>query len=202
MRININIKGEKESFNIINKWEDCTLGNLQRLLAYQDLDEGSKAINTVNLFSDIPKKMIKKLSIQDIAQVLSYINQLESEKDTGHTATFTLNGKRYGFIPSLEDISLGEFADIETFIKQGVEKNLPNIMSVLFRPITEESKGNYKIEVYDGESQKERAKEFLEMSAVQVQNSMVFFCNFVNKLLVILESYLEEVKTVKERRRK
>jgi hypothetical protein len=47
-------------------------------------------------------------------------------------------------------MTLGEFADIESFIKSGAEKHLPEIMAVLYRPIKEEVDGVYTIEPYDG----------------------------------------------------
>ena len=37
----------------------------------------------------------------------------------------------YGFHPDLDSITLGEYADIETFIKNGIEKNLPELWQSL-----------------------------------------------------------------------
>jgi hypothetical protein len=39
------------------------------------------------------------------------------------------------FILTFQIITLGEYADIEQFIKNGIDKNLPELMSVLYRPI-------------------------------------------------------------------
>jgi hypothetical protein len=200
MKINIDILGEKKQYNMIDSWLDVTLNNLQRFLAYQDLDASGAAINTINLFSDIPKDVIKSLSLTDVVTLLDAVNALEMEKDAKHRATFTLEGKKYGFIPSLEDITLGEYADIEVFIKGGVEKNLSNIMSVLFRPVKKESKHGYIIESYDGATQKDRAKLFMNMSAIQVQNSLVFFWSFVNVLSKTFKSSLIQKMSLKEKK--
>ena len=199
MRVNIDKQGKKLAFNMIDSWNDVTMNKLERLLAYQDLPAIQKGLNIVNLFSDIPKDIIKTLSITDVAKLLTYVEELQAETDGTHKATFTLNGIRYGFIPSLEDISLGEYADIETFIKDGVEKNLANIMSVLFRPIIEETEHYYIIEAYNGATQKARRRLFMDMSAVQVHNSMVFFWSFVNKLYQTFKLSLVKKMSQKEK---
>tara|TARA_R110002051_G_scaffold216150_2_gene280522 strand:- start:1332 stop:1934 length:603 start_codon:yes stop_codon:yes gene_type:complete len=191
MNINIKINNKKKTYSFIDSWNDVSLNSLSRFLAYSKLDATAQALNTINLFSDMPKDVIKKLSLEDVLQLMKMLTSMQNEVDAVHKATFTIEGKKYGFIPSLEDITLGEYADIESFIKGGIETNLPNIMSVLFRPIVEENAKSYSIEGYDGTSQKERAKIFMDMNAVQVQNSMVFFCNFVNVLSKISVLYLE-----------
>ena len=171
MKINIDILGEKKQYNMIDSWLDVTLNNLQRFLAYQDLDASGAAINTINLFSDIPKDVIKSLSLTDVVTLLDAVNALEMEKDAKHRATFTLEGKKYGFIPS-----------------------------VLFRPVKKESKHGYIIESYDGATQKDRAKLFMNMSAIQVQNSLVFFWSFVNVLSKTFKSSLIQKMSLKEKK--
>jgi len=129
--------------------------------------------------------------------MLRILSNMEEDKDTTFKATFTLHGVKYGFIPSLEDISLGEYADIETFIKNGIENNLANIMSVLYRPVVEDHKDYYIIEGYDATSQQRRSRLFMDMSGMQVQNSLVFFYHFVNELYKTFPSYLIQKMTNK-----
>ena len=87
---------------------------------------------------------------------------------------FELEGKEYAFHPQLEDMTLGEWADIETFIKEGLENNLHNIMAVLFRPVIERENEAYIIQAYDGNIAV-RAEKFKKMSAEQVKAALVFF---------------------------
>lgn len=190
MNIIVDINSEKKEYKLINSWNDVSLKELGRLLEYRKLSPSAEAINTINMFSDMPKEIIKKLRLEDVLGMLEILSNMEEDKDTSFRATFTLHGVKYGFIPSLEDISLGEYADIETFIKNGIENNLANIMSVLFRPIVEEHKDYYIIEGYDATTQQRRSRLFMDMSGMQVQNAMVFFCNFVNELYKIFPSYL------------
>ncbi len=200
MNIIVDINSEKKEYKLINSWNDVSLKELGRLLEYRKLSPTAEAINTINMFSDMPKDIIKKLRLEDVTGMLSLLSELESDKDTSFKATFTLHGVKYGFIPSLEDISLGEYADIETFIKNGIETNLANIMSVLFRPIVEDHKDYYIIEGYDATTQQRRSRLFMDMSGMQVQNAMVFFCNFVNELYKTFPSYLIQ-KMLKENKK-
>ena len=190
MNVIIDIDKEKKEYELINSWNDVSLKELGRLLQYRKLSPTAEAINTINMFSDIPKDIIKQLRLEDITGMLSILANMEEDKDTTFKATFKLHGIKYGMIPSLEDITLGEYADIETFIKNGIEDNLANIMSVLFRPIVEDHEDYYIIEKYDATTQQRRSRLFMDMSGMQVQNSMVFFCNFVNELYKTFPSYL------------
>ena len=95
-------------------------------------------------------------------------------------------------------MTLGEYADIESFIKSGAEKHLPEIMAVLYRPIKEEVDGVYTIEPYDGNIRL-RTEEMRKMSATQVHSALVFFYHFSNVFKTIMQLFsielLQEMKT-------
>ena len=122
---------------------------------------------------------------------MSKIAELQSEQNTTLKKTFKIDGIEYGMHPDLSEITLGEYADIETFIKNGLEKNMPEIMAVLFRPIKERSGDVYVIDAYDGNI-KIRAEQFKKMSAEQVQAALFFFSNLGKVFLKILPSFLKE----------
>ena len=90
---------------------------------------------------------------------------------------------------------MGEYADIETFIKNDIDKSMPELMAVLYRPIIKEKNEVYTIEAYDGEIAM-RAEEMKKMSAEQVQSALVFFYNLGNEFVPIMQSYL--IQTLKE----
>ena len=102
-----------------------------------------------------------------------------------------INGIEYGFHPDLDSISLGEYADIEQFIKNGIEKNLPELMAVLYRPVKEKKNDIYIIDAYDGDIRL-RTEEMKQMSAQQVQSALVFFYTLGKELSEILPLYLME----------
>ena len=121
--------------------------------------------------------------------------ELQKLQDSSLKKIIKINDVEYGFHPNLDDITLGEYADIETYIKDGVEKKLPEMMAILYRPIIEKKNDLYTIEAYDGNIRM-RAEEMKSMSAEQVQSALVFFWSFAAVLLEILPSYLTQ--TLKE----
>ena len=97
----------------------------------------------------------------------------------------------------MDSISLGEYADIETFIKNGIEKQLPELCAVLYRPIKEKKNDIYIIDAYDGDIRL-RTEEMKKMSAQQVQSALVFFYTLGKELSEILPLYLmEQLKAIK-----
>ena len=96
-------------------------------------------------------------------------------------------------IPDLSAITLGEYADIETFINRDIIGNLCNIASVLFRPIKSKDKDSYTVEAYELTSAKERAKSFKTLSASQVQSALVFFWNLGSGLLATLGLFSDQI---------
>ena len=203
MKVKIKKEGNTKEFNLIKTWSDVTLEKWVKLV---DLHKGSRsneALETITALSDIPKRLVNELGIQDIAIIMSKIAELQRSSDGSLRNVITVEGKDYGFPPNLEDITLGEWADIETFIKVGVEKQMPEIMAVLYRPIIERKNDKYVIEAYDGNIAI-RAEEFKKMKAEEVQSAMVFFWSLGNELLKILPLYLQErimqiEKTLKEK---
>jgi len=122
---------------------------------------------------------------------MTKLSELQGEKDTELKKIIEIEGQQYAFHPNLDDLTLGEYADIETFIKVGLEKKMPEIMAVLFRPITEREKDVYAIAAYDGKIAI-RAEKMKQMSAEQVQSALVFFWRFVINLSQIMPSFLVE----------
>ena len=192
MNIKIKKQGKTKQFKLISKWSDVTLENWVKLINLNTETKSSEALETIAELSNIPKNLIKQLELRDIAVIMSKISELQAKEDSSLKRIIKIGKKKYGFHPDLESITLGEYADIESFIKNGLENNLPQMMSVLYRPIIEETQnGVYTIEAYDGNISI-RAEEMKKMASEQVQSALVFFWHLGNELLKILPSFLVE----------
>ena len=192
MKVRIKKQGKKKEFNLINSWSDVTLKTWLELAKFDGLSKSEEAEETIAALSDIPKKLIKELSIQDVAVILGKIAELQQEENTSLKKIVEIEGKKYGWHPDLSSITLGEYADIESLLKNGVENNLPQVMSILYRPIIAEGENDtYTIEAYDGNIDI-RAEEMQKMSAEQVQNALRFFFALGKILSLTLELYLME----------
>jgi len=191
MKVKIKKKGKKKNYNLITSWADVTLEKWIKLIAAQTGTKTKEARETIAAMSDIPKSLIDEMALKDVAIIMTKLSELQGEKDTELKKIIEIEGQQYAFHPNLDDLTLGEYADIETFIKVGLEKKMPEIMAVLFRPITEREKDVYAIAAYDGKIAI-RAEKMKQMSAEQVQSALVFFWRFVINLSQIMPSFLVE----------
>ena len=193
MKINIKRGKETEKYKLIDKWDDVTLEKWGQLIDKSNGTKTDEAIVTLETLSDIPKKVIKELSLKDVAKLLEKVAKLQAKASDSLTKIIKIKGVEYGFHPNLDELSLGEYADIETLIKRNLQQSLPELMAILYRPITEKENGLYSIEPYDVSKISVRAEKFKRMSGQQVNNALVFFWNFGKELLKILPLYLMEV---------
>ena len=199
MKVKIKKKGKTKQFKLISKWEEVSLDKWLKLIEFQKGTKSEEAKETIAALSDIPKKLIKQLELKDVAAIMGAISELQSKQDSSLKRIIEIDGKRYGFHPNLDEITLGEWADLESLLKENVEKNLPECMAVLYREIVEETdSGIYTIKAYDGNISI-RAEQMKKMPAEQVQSALVFFYTFGKELLEILPLYLmdklKEIKT-------
>jgi len=119
---------------------------------------------------DVPKKEAD----QTLFNVLNIINDKPD-----FIQRFEFNGVEYGFIPKLDDISVGEFIDLDQYIKEG--KQLHKIAAILYRPVTKRNGLNYDIEKYEGTSK--YADIMMKVDYKVVVGALVFFWNLGNSLL-------------------
>jgi hypothetical protein len=189
MKVNIKKEGKTKNYKLISKWADVTMDKWLKLIELETGSKTKEAEETIVTLSNIPRQLVKELSVKDVAMIMEKLAQVQKEASSSLKKIVEVEGQEYGFIPDLNEITLGEYADIETFIKNGLEKHLPEIMAVLFRPILEKEDDVYSIKAYDGNI-RIRAERFKKMSAEQVQSALVFFWTFGKELSKILPLYL------------
>ena len=197
MKVKIKKQGKVKEFKLISKWEDVTLEKWLKLIDFHNGTKSKEAEETIAALSNIPKDLIKQLELKDVAVIMGKLSELQAKQDSSLKRVIELNGKRYGFHPNLDEITLGEYADLETMIKNNIEKNMPEVMAILYRPIVEENNEVYTIEAYDGNISI-RAEEMKKMSAEQVQSALVFFYHLGKELSLTLPLYLmDQLKEMK-----
>jgi len=197
MKVKIKKEGKVKEFKLINSWEEVTLEKWLKLIDFETGTKTEEATETIAALSDIPRRLVKELALSDVANIMSKVAELQQKQDTKLKRIIEINDIEYGFHPDLHSISLGEYADIEQFIKNGIESNLPELMAVLYRPVKEKKNDIYIIDAYDGDIRL-RTEEMKQMSAEQVQSALVFFYTLGKALSEILPLYLmEQLKETK-----
>ena len=139
---------------------------------------------TVEIFCGLDLKDIAKIKVHSVKSVIKDIDNVFSEKPD-LIPTFKLKGKEYGFIPKLDDISLGEYIDLDDSLTDW--ETMHKAMSVLYRPVTMRKGDKYLIEEYNGTDDAESMKQ---MRLDVVMGSIVFFYNLNNELLQTILNYL------------
>jgi hypothetical protein len=199
MKVKIKKAGKTKEYKLISKWSEVNLESWLKLIKVETGSKSKEALATITALSDIPKKLVKELGIQDVAVIMSELGKLQIEQKGRLKRIIEVEGKEYGFHPSLDEITLGEYADLETMIKNGIENNMPEVMAILYRPITEKGDNEvYTIAAYDGNISI-RAEQMKKMKAEQVQSALVFFYHLGKILLKTLQSFsIVKLKAMKE----
>ena len=198
MKIKIKKQGKQKEFKLISKWEDVTLEKWIKLIDFKKGTKTEEAKETIALLSNIPKDIINQLELKDVVVIMAKVVEYQDKQNSSLKRIIKIDEEEFGFHPDLDSITLGEFADLEQFIKLGIEDYLPEIMAILYRPIVEREGSLYTIKAYDGNI-KLRTEKMKKMSAEQVQSALVFFYLlgnvFIRSTELFLAEHLKEMKT-------
>lgn len=140
---------------------------------------------------DIAKVVLMRQT--DIDEICLKIDKLFNEKQP-LTQVFELpqHKVKFGFIPNLENITGGEFADLEKYLSNW--QDMHKAMAVLYRPIVEQKGDKYLIEQYNGTSTYSELMKLMPVS--YALGASVFFYDLGTELSQItLNSFHKEMKT-------
>jgi len=175
---------------IPNSLSEISLSQYKKFHKIQEANFKSHFINIkmIEIFCNLDEKAARMLKFTDANKVVSILTNMLNEKPQ-LVRTFTMNGIDYGLIPSLDDISLGEYVDLDTYIGNWEEMQVA--MNVLYRPIKEQIGEKYIIEDYNIES-----KDALKEIPMDVVLGAIFFLyNLGIELSQVMMDYFQNQKT-------
>jgi len=178
----------KLEINVPENLNEITLEQYQRfdkINTEENQDSNFLLHKTVEIFCGLELKDIATIRVNSIKEILGDIDKVFLEK-TDLVPTFTLDGIEYGFIPNLDDMTIGEFIDLDENLTEW--ETIHKAMSVLYRPINYKKEDKYLIEEYTG---LDKAELFKKMPLGIVMGAMVFFYRLNNELLEITLNYLK-----------
>tara|TARA_R100001463_G_scaffold25203_1_gene59813 strand:- start:4715 stop:5374 length:660 start_codon:yes stop_codon:yes gene_type:complete len=160
----------KLSITVPTGLSDVTLGQYQKFIKVQKTNEDPTFIaqKMIEIFCNIDLKDTFNIKVADVNEIVGILNKLFDDKPNLVTK-FKLDGKEYGFIPKLEDVTLGEYVDIDNYLKDW--DNMHLAMNVLYRPIKMQYGDKYDIVDYTG---KENA-DMKQMPLDVAFSSLIFF---------------------------
>jgi len=168
---------------IPNSLNEITLGQYQE---FYKLTESTDAKlverRMIEIFCKVPMQYVNQMKAIDVKEIIQILTQMLENKPS-LVNLFKMDGVEYGFIPDLDDMTFGEYVDLDTFI--GDTENLHRAMNVLYRPIKIKKNGRYQIVDYDSE----KFKDMLGMPMDAVISSILFFYHLGIDLSQIMMDY-------------
>jgi hypothetical protein len=150
------------------------------------LNNEGNDIGQVSAIMGQSKDFVRQLTPEDIDKVINGFRDVIATPLANHQHKW--NG--YGFIPDINKISFGEWLDLDTNCKD-FPKNLPKLLSILYRPISSEIGTKYKIEQYTSDHLA-NAKDFESMPLSVANGALLFFSTIESELVNTSLSFLEQ----------
>ena len=165
--------------------KDIKLSQHQKFIDSVKDSEDVEFINRqmVACLCNIEPETVKQITRKSFNELVNALNKILLEKPEVQTI-IKHNGIEYGLIPSMEDMTVGEQADLDSMY--GDYSKRQKVMAILYRPITVKSRGKYLIEDYTGKEQP------LDLTMDVVMGADVFFCNILKDCMNITMSYIKD----------
>jgi len=157
-------------------------------------DEEFIGQKTIEIFCGLKMKDVVKVKWSDVKELTVHLNEIFKAKPK-FQATFKIQDTEFGFIPNLEDMSFGEYIDLESNISN--VETFHKAMAVMYRPITKKHKERYEIFEYTGTDEFSELMKYAPLNVVM--GATVFFSSLGNDLVQHTLTYLEsQMKTNKK----
>jgi len=191
--------------------DDITLGQYLQFAKLQtdltdsrELNEFVK-IRLVSIFCDVPVDVVKEFTIDDVdkvsAEIALVISTINLDKDAEIIPIIEIEGVEFGFIPDIENMTAGEFADLSEYIKEFSDLN--KVMSILYRPIKHKFHNKYlgvdqySIEPYKGTAE---FSDIMKLMPVERAVRASFFLRSLAERLGSLSQVYSKVRKKKKKK--
>jgi hypothetical protein len=166
---------------------EITLKQYKHFLKIQKTVDDEKFLSAkiIEIFCGVNLDDVMQIKFNDSEFIVDTLTKMFEQKPKLVTK-FKLNNKEYGFHPQLDDLTLGEYIDLDTFI--GDWENIEKAMAVLYRPIVNKLKDKYTIEEY----KVGRDADVLDMPMDAVLSSIFFLWNLGMDLSQAMMNYLDK----------
>ena len=165
---------------------EITLGQYQKYLKMEkeNEDETFIAQKMIEIFCNTRLDYVMKMRWKDVNEIVTELG-IMFEQDQRLQKQFTLNGIQYGFIPNLDEISFGEFVDLDTYLADWDQMH--HAMQVLYRPIDINVRGRYNIKEYTAIAD----DTMKEMPLAYALGAVFFLLNLGKELSQTMMDYLQ-----------
>ena len=141
-------------------------------------DEEFIGQKTIEIFCGLKMKDVVKVKWSDVKSLTLHLNEIFKAKPK-FQATFKIQDTEFGFIPNLEDMTFGEYIDLESNISN--VETFHKAMAVMYRPITKKVKDRYEIFEYVGTDEFSDVMKYAPLNVVL--GATVFFSTLGSDLV-------------------
>lgn len=177
----------KVKINVPEDLSEITLGQYMKFLKL-DFDENTRNSfalqKMVEIFCNANLKDIADIRFSDITSITNHLQDIFNQ-ECKLIPQIALNGVKYGFIPNLDDLSLGEYIDLDNYFHDW--ETMDKAMTVLYRPIKYSKNGKYILEDYKGT---DNHTEMRDLPLNVVMGAKVFFYHLGIELLNHIPNFL------------
>ena len=174
--------------NVPSTLNEIPLKHYQDFLNVQknSSDEEFIAQKMVEIFCGIRLIEVAKIKLTSLNELIAHFTTLFGQIPK-FTPTFKIGDIEFGFIPELEEISFGEYVDLDSHLQSW--DNFHKAMSVLYRPIKTRKVDKYDIKDYDPNADMQELMKFAPLDVCIAAS--LFFWTLESDLLQATLNYLE-----------
>lgn len=171
---------------ISTKYSDQTLGT------YIDfINAGTDSISQIAAITGLKRDDIRKIDMPTIDKIVSAYAQGLNQDEKIFKQFIEIDGVKFGFHPNLKSMTFGEWLDLSEFSKN-FPKQLPELMCILYRPVTAEINLQYKVEPYDSDVHLKYVPQMRQLNLANVNAALLFFSTLRNDLVTNTPEFLEK----------
>lgn len=162
----------KISINVPTSLSEITLGQYQKYLKIAENNQDGNFLDAkmIEIFCGVPLSESYKIKMSSVRAVIDILNELLST-NPNHVERFKMNGTEYGFVPDLDELTLGEYVDLDNNISNW--DNMHIAMNVLYRPVKHSQGRRYNIVEYSVDNE----NKMKDMPLDAAIGSIFFFYN-------------------------
>ena len=134
--------------NVPTSLSEITLGQYQKYLKIADENPDSNFLSAkmIEIFCGISLSESYRLKVSSVAAICDILEELLDQKPE-LVDRFDMNGVQYGMIPDMDDMSLGEYIDLDNNVSQW--EQMHTAMNVMYRPIQDSKGDKYNLVEYN-----------------------------------------------------
>lgn len=185
----------KIDLKVPNSLDEITVGQYQEFIKVKNNTNDNEflAQKMISIFCEIPLTEVLNIKYSSVVKLANHFTEIFNEEAPLKTR-FEFNGIDFGFIPKLDDISFGEYIDLEQHLQDW--SNYHKALAVLYRPVKSTIGDKYFIRDYTIDENHQELMKHIPVSVAL--GATLFFCRLGIELSALTLEYLESEKRTKE----